>query len=160
MKKLIIPLLLFVSLASFGQTQIVSGTDSYYVWLPYQSQQVHQSDSVQISATILTNGSVSGISWTQTAGPTVTIAPSFSTRVGIMGQSSFWLQGLTPGTYIFTATATVNGKSFSTTDTVNIVANATCPTITGAQLTLFGQTLTLPVGSLILSMSNKTTQSY
>lgn len=114
---------------SNAQTQIISGTDSYYVWLPYTSTRIHQSDSVQPTAIILTNGAISGINWTQISGPAVTITPSYTTRVGIMGQSTFWLQGLAPGMYIFQATATVNGKSFTISDTVTSIANAVCPTI-------------------------------
>src|SRR6185503_6191259 len=136
MTKLLIILLVSISLAAAGQTQIVTGTDSYYRWMPYASQRVHQSDSVQIEATILTNGNVSGITWMQTAGTAVKITPMFSVEVGILGQSSFWVSGLSPGNYSFTATATVNGQPFTTVDSFTVVPDMMCPpprTVTGLQ---------------------------
>lgn len=164
MKKLLYIAAIFISLTSCAQTQIVTGSDSYYVFLSYTSPRVHQADSVQIWSTILTNGSVSGISWSQVSGPTVPINPTFSTKVGILGQSSFWLQGVTPGTYVFTATATVNGKPFSTNDTLNVIANVICPaprTVTAISLTMYGQPVNVTPGSgTKVTMSDGTTQSF
>lgn len=154
-------MLISVSLAASGQTQIIPGTDSYYRWLPYASQRVHQSDSVQIEATILTNGNVSGITWMQTAGTAVKITPMFSVEVGILGQSSFWVSGLSPGNYSFTATAIVNGQPFTTTDSFTVVPDMVCPpprTVTGLQAQLFGAWINIPLTSAKFTFSDGTTQ--
>jgi len=161
MKNLLIILLISVSLAASGQTQIIPGTDSYYRWLPYASPRVHQSDSIQIEATILTNGNVSGITWTQTAGTAVKITPMFSVEVGILGQSSFWVSGLSPGNYSFTATAIVNGQPFTTTDSFTVVPDMVCPPprmVTGLQAQLFGVWVTIPITSAKFTFSDGTTQ--
>lgn len=161
MKKLLTILLISVYLACAGQTQIVTGTDSYYRWLPYASQRVHQSDSVQLVATILTNGNVSSITWMQTAGTAVKITPMFSTEVGILGQSSFWVSGLSPGNYSFTATATVNGQPFTTVDSFTVAPDMVCPpprTVTGLQAQLFGVWVTIPITSAKFAFSDGSTQ--
>lgn len=158
MKKLTLILALLISLASFGQTQIV--TDSYYYWMPYVSPRVHASDSVQVTATILTNGNVQGISWTQTAGPAVKINSFFSTKVGFLGQSVFWLQGLVPGTYSFTATATVNGVPLSVTDSFTVVPDIVCPvcpsprTVTSLSITVAGVKVSIPVAGANFGFSD------
>lgn len=161
MTKLLIILLISVSLAASGQTQIIPGTDSYYRWLPYTAPRVHQSDSVQLVATTLTNGNVSGITWTQTAGPTVKIAPTFLAEVGILGQSSVWVNGLAPGNYSFTATAIVNGQPFTTVDSFTVVPDLVCPTqrtVTGLQVQLFGAWITVPLASAKFTFNDGTTQ--
>jgi hypothetical protein len=159
MKKLLFILPILFSLSAFAQTAIVPSTDSYYVWMQYSAPRVHPSDSVQVAATLLTNGNVSGITWSQPPGQTVTITPTYTSRIGVMAQSSFWLQGLTPGTYSFTASATVNGQLLTYSLQVTVVADPAPRTVTGLSITIDGQLIAIPLSGVKILFSDNSTQS-
>lgn len=164
MKKLLTLFAILLSLTSFGQV-VTGGTASYFFFQPYNFSRVHVSDSVQISATALTNQQVTGILWTQTAGSAVKMAPTFNWQTGIAGNSYFWLQGLPAGGYGFNATVTLaNGQTYTTHDSLTVVADAVCPvcptqrSVTSISFSVAGVSVTIPAAGVKFNYDNGTTQ--
>lgn len=164
MKKLLTLFAILLSLTSFGQV-VTGGTASYFFFQPYNFSRVHVSDSVQISATALTNQQVTGILWTQTAGSAVKMAPTFNWQTGIAGNSYFWLQGLPAGGYGFNATVTLaNGQTYATHDSLTVVADAACPvcpaprTVTSFTINIGGVSVTVPASGAKFNYSDGSSQ--
>src|ERR1700753_3554988 len=153
MKKSILFFSFIVSMTA--SAQIVTGDVLQFV--PYQSSRVHQSDSVLIAAILTSNKTVSNITWTQTTGAAVKIAPGAPTwnNGNATAISSFWVQGLAPGTYVWKATGTtISGSTAYATDSLLVIPDpvkVVCPVIppprvaTSITLTLFGTSIVVPL---------------
>jgi hypothetical protein len=155
MKKLFLFAMILSALQSFGQTVDV------FVFTPYTSSRYRSSDSIQVGFQLSTNNAASPAQITsivQTAGPAVkfTINPSWTT--GTTTNSDFWLQGLQPGTYSFTATGkSSSGTTGTQTKTFTVIADPVCPVCptcppppapriaTSITFTFFGKAVTIPL---------------
>lgn len=148
---------IFVLLAVLASVQLFAQADTY-TFVQFATSRYHSSDSVQINFVLSTNNiaKLPSISIIQTAGPVVkfTTAPTWTT--GAVLGSSFW-QGLAPGTYSFTATATSGSGTVGTqTATIQVVADPVIPvcpvippprTVTSLQITINGQLFTIPINA-------------
>lgn len=151
MKKLFLFALILSALQSFGQTDI-------FAFTPYSSSRYRSSDSIQVGFQVSTNNATSPAAITsivQTAGPAVkfTVNPSWIT--GTTTNSDFWLQGLQPGTYSFTATGkSSSGTTGTQTKTFTVIADPVCPVCppipaprvaTSITLSIYGVPVTIPL---------------
>lgn len=166
MKKLIFFAALLICFSS--QAQLVTG--DVLTFIPYQTSRIHQSDSVCMSAVLTSNKTVSNIVWAQTAGPAIKIPPSAPTygNGNATAISSFWLQGVAPGTYVFKATGTtISGSIAYAIDSLVVVADPpklVCPVIppqrvaTSLQIVINGQLITIPLAGTKIVYSDGSTQ--
>lgn len=159
MKKLLIIALLFSALQSFGQVDT-------YTFTPYTTERFRSSDSIQVGFQLSTNNAATAniTSVVQTGGPTVKFV---TTPVWVSGQTvnlTFWLQGLAPGTYSFTATGkSGSGTTGTQTKTFTVVADPVCPpvtqrSVTSVSIVVGGVTVTIPASGLKFAYDNGTTQ--
>lgn len=136
----------------------------FFAFIPTASQRIHAGDSVQVVATLVTDNQVDTINWIGS----ITPVSSLFTRIGSTAYSSFWLSGLTTGTYTFSAIGTsASGGIGSVTDTITVVPAVVCPvcpvprTVTAILVSIFGTTFYVPTGQgTKISLSDGTTQSY
>lgn len=157
MKKLILFLSIFCALQSFGQSPVATGDILFIV--PVSAQRVYVSDSVQIYATLTSNVTISSITWEKVSGPAVKFQDSTTyygngtaTNYFKVGISSFWLQGLAPGNYVFKATgkSASGGTAFGTV-ALTVLPDRVCPVIppirsvTGISFTINGILFNLPM---------------
>jgi hypothetical protein len=158
MKKVI--LLLAVVFSAFASQAQTGDLLSFF---PFMNSRVHQSDSVQVVFQLLTSSTTApSIAITQTAGPAVKFAPTFNWMEGSMETGTFWLQGLTPGTYTFTAAAkSGTGATSSQSYTLTVVADPAAPSVTSVTVLFYGIPVIIPAGQgTKIGFSNSTTQTY
>lgn len=124
MKNFLFLLATLISLTAFGQ---VPG--DLFSFVPFVTSRVHASDSVQVQFVLATNSTTSpSIAITQTGGPTVKFTPANNWIEGSMMTTTFWLQGLAPGNYAFTAVGkSGSGTTSSQVATLTVVADPVIP---------------------------------
>lgn len=160
MKKLFVLLSILFSLRSFGQSPVATG--DMLVMIPVSSQRIYVSDSVQIYATLTSNVTISSITWEKIAGPAVKFQDSTTyygngtaTSYFKIGVSSFWLQGLTAGNYIFKATgkSASGGTAFGTV-ALTVIPDRVCPVlpvVSSVTVKIGSVSVTIPATDLIIS---------
>lgn len=156
MKKLFLLSALFVSLIATAQNTSPSLTSMTF--FPLLSARVHSSDSAQIAFILLSGNTVTSITVTQTAGPSVKFTVPTPTWSGYNASVAFWLQGLAPGSYTFTAVGKdVAGNATTVTQNLTVVADPVCPacptcpaprTVTSVTFPFLGQSITIPASAL------------
>lgn len=162
MKKIFLLISLFASVAASAQNATPSVTSMTF--FPFQVCRVHSSDSVQVQFILLSGNTVATISVTQTGGPTAKFTVPQPTWSGNNAAVAFWLQGLAPGAYTFTATGKdVAGNTTMVTQNLIVVADPVCPaprTVTSITLplpvqtlTILGQTVTIPAQTITIPAS-------
>jgi hypothetical protein len=154
MKKLFLFAMILSALQSFGQTP-----DSY-IFTPYTQERFRSSDSILVGFQLSTNSvaTASITSVIQSAGPTVKFALTPQWISGQTVNQTFWLQGLAPGTYSFTATAkSGSGTTGTQTKTFTVIADPVCPVCptcppipapriaTSITLSIYGVPVTIPL---------------
>lgn len=165
MKKYLLIIAILFSLTGFGQT----APDSY-TFTPYTFSRIHSSDSVQVQFQLSTNNMKNATitSIIQTAGPVVKWTTSPSWISGTTTNSAFWLHGLAPGNYAFTATAlSGSGTTGTQVATLQVVADPVCPvcpvippprTATAISITINGQVITIPLTGTKITYNDGSTQ--
>lgn len=164
MKKLFLFVLILSALQSFGQAPDI------FAFTPYTVSRVRSSDSVQINFQLATNNPANASikSITQTAGSSIKFTPAPSWISGTTLNQGFWLSGLTPGTYSFTATG-VSGSGTTGTQTVSVVVipDQVCPPIppppaprlaTSVTLMVGGISVTIPASALKIAYADGSSQ--
>jgi hypothetical protein len=153
MKKIIFIIALFSSLHSFAQTA------NTFVFTQFASSRVRASDSIQVSFQLSTNNPKTAFitSIVQTAGPTVKFTPDSSWISGTTVNRGFWLQGLAPGTYTFTATGVSgSGTTGQQTETFTVIPDQVCPPIPAPRLL---SSVTIRIGLQTITLSAAELQS-
>lgn len=168
MKKLLLLAALFCSLGAMAQNTTPSATSMTF--FPFQACRVHSSDSVQILFLLQSGNTVASITVTQTAGTSIKFTAPSPVWSGNNASVAFWLQGLAPGNYTFTAVGKdVAGNSTTVSQNLMVVADPVCPVcatcpaqrsvasvsfpLPAQTLTILGQTFTIPAQTLIIPAS-------
>ena len=130
----------------------------------FNSIQPTYMDSVLLTATLNASTGYSGIKFSQVSGPNTSTFenPVNNYQNTMVEQSTQWVKGLIPGTYVFQATGTsLTGQASTFTDSVTILALPSAATITGLTVTLFGIVITVPAGQgTKITLSNGTVQTF
>lgn len=132
-------------------------------------------DTVTIAALLTANNKVGSIAFSQISGPNAAIIGAWDNTKGwatsLADTARVPVSGLITGTYVIGITGKdLAGGSISGIDTIIVsAAPPPCPicppaptprTVVGAQLFILGQWITVPAGSLKLTLSDGATQSY